>query len=198
MPRFCRKRLAFGGALSLLSIAQPLFSQSSVQQAGGVPNAPQSRVAANGQATLMQRTFGEELPQLQNYGVPNEMAGAIAARLQLAYAADSRVRIFAQPGNAAVMVFGTPAIQSDVQQRLKALSEEIARTGGIGDSEGLQERSYQLRNLSAQGLEQKLLELLGSQVISEQMDQGNVRRMRLRTERGYQNLLQVDYRKSDV
>jgi type II secretion system protein D len=198
MPRFCRKRLAFGGALSLLSIGQPLFSQSPVQQAGGVPGVGHTPAASIGQATLMQRTFGEELPQLQNYGVPNEMAGAVAARLQLAYAADPRVRIFAQPGNSAVMVFGTPTIQADVQHRLKALSEEIARTGGIGDSEGLQERSYQLRNLSAQGLEQKLLELLGSQVISEQMDQGNVRRMRLRTERGYQNLLQIDYRNSDV
>ena len=198
MPRFCRKRLAFGGALSLLSIVQPLYSQSPVQQAGGVPVAGQSPVVANGQATLLQRTLGGDVPQLQSYPVPVEMTGAIAARLQIGFSTDPKVRIIAQPGSGAIMVFGPGHVQLEVQNRLKALSEEIERTGGLGESAGLQERIYQLRNLTAQGLEQKLLQILGSQVMSEQMEQGNVRRMRLRTERGYQNLLQVDYRNSDV
>ncbi len=198
MPRFCRKRLAFGGALSLLSIAQPLFSQSSVQQAGGVPNAGQVPIVSNGHATLLQRTLGGDVPQLQSYPVPMEMTGAIAARLQVGFSTDPKVRIIAQPGSGAIMVFGPGHVQMEVQNRLKALSEEIERTGGLGEAAGLQERIYQLRNLTAQGLEQKLLHLLGSQVVSEQMEQGNVRRMRLRTEQGYQNLLQVDYRNSEV
>ena len=191
MSERSRRRQAFGGVLSVVLAASCLQAQQpTVRVSGPTP------VTTTTSPALPATT---DAPTFQTYDLPKEMAGVIAARLQILYGSDPVVRVATENNSGRLMVYGGAKVQHEIAGRIQTLQQEIIKGNPAGaNTPAIQARTYSLRNVAPRELEDAIQRLAGPRMTITTSGNGNISQVRLAGENGVQDVLQIDHQQNLV
>ncbi len=115
-----------GNSAGQSNFQSPMRLQGPAPVSGAVPSTNAARTTT-------------EAAKLQVYDVPKEMAGTIAARLQVLFSADPSVRVDTVPNNGRLMVYAPESVQRNIALRVQAIRQDIEKStpGGTGQFQRL-------------------------------------------------------------
>ena len=131
------------------------------------------------------------------YEIPKEMVGAVASRLSLTYSNEPGFRATSEPGTGRLLVFATAKTHQEINTRLTALVQEIAKQGN-GSIPSVQMQTYTLRYVAANELEDAIRRLGGPRLTVNTINNGEVAQIKLPSDSSSQQLLQIDRKKKIV
>lgn len=136
--------------------------------------------------------------KLQVYDVPLEHVGAVAAKLQMQFGADKRVRITNEPGNGRLMVLAPDSTQRMIAQEVEAVRKQVGSL--VTDSRGkvvpstIQQNQYKLQRTTWRELEDAIGRLAGPKLTVTAMNNGELAQLKLIGKDAAQEIMMVDRR----
>jgi type II secretion system protein D len=127
------------------------------------------------------------------------MIGVVAARLQTMYGADPTVRVTTEPSTGKLMVYANSRIHQDISSRVLALQTDILRTqpANVPVNSNIQ-RTHKLSHIQPKELEEAIQRLGGPRVMVNSVGNGDIAQIRMATQAGVQDIMQIDRRQGLV
>ncbi|MFO0925328.1 MAG: secretin N-terminal domain-containing protein, partial [Pirellulales bacterium] len=211
MVRSRKSRKAFGGALLVALAASTAPAQQPLQippvpvtgqalpstQLGVPPAAPAFTSPTGTTSGQLGASNLQGAGSILAYEIPKEMVGAVASRLSLTYSNEPGFRATSEPGTGRLLVFATAKTHQEINSRLTALVQEIAKQGN-GSIPSVQMQTYTLRYIAANELEDAIRRLGGPRLTVNTINNGEVAQIKLPSDSTSQQLLQIDRKKKIV
>ena len=185
------------------AVARPMQNPN-IQQAGSFDANPNAiRLAPNvvpNSNLANTATVATGASQLQVYDLPVDMVGTVAAQLQMRFINEPSVKITTEPQTGRLMVLGSPRAQEFVAGQVQQIRAALQASNPNAPIEVFptQQRSYVLRHVGWQTLEDTVQRLAGPRMTVTTLGNGEVAQMRIAGVAGMQDVLQVDRRTNEV
>jgi type II secretion system protein D len=177
-------------SLLLLNIATVAMAQQ-LPQYGGPP--------ATGAVSIQ---VDNDASRLQFYDLPPDIVAAVAARLQLDFASNPRVRVSTEPQTGRLMVMAPSSVQAQIAGKMQQLRQEATQLGvnkfGGVRPDAYTQNSYSLKNLTWREFEDAIRTVAGPKVTVNTERNGELAQFRIPSPAGLQEILQVDRRLNQV
>jgi general secretion pathway protein D len=177
-------------SLLLVNVATVAMSQQLPQYSGN---------ATNGAVSIQ---VDNDASRLQFYDLPPDIVAAVAARLQLDFAANPRVRVSTEPQTGRLMVMAPSSVQAQVAGKMQQLRQEASQLGlnkfGGVRPDAYTQNSYSLKNLTWREFEDAIRTVAGPKVTVNTERNGELAQFRIPSPTGLQDILQVDRRLNQV
>ncbi|MEQ1824298.1 MAG: secretin N-terminal domain-containing protein [Pirellula sp.] len=140
--------------------------------------------------------------RLQAYDVPLENVGQVAAKLQMQFGADKRVRITNEPNSGRLMVLAPEATQRQIAQAVEAVRKQVGSLsrdarGNIIPST-IQQNQYKLQRITWRELEDAVGRLAGPKLTITTLNNGELAQLKLVSKDSVQDVMLVDRRNDAV
>lgn len=140
--------------------------------------------------------------RLQFYDLPPDIVAAVAARLQLDFANNPRVRVSTEPQTGRLMVMAPSSIQAQIAGKVQQLRQEanqlgLNKFGGVRP-DAYTQNSYALKNLTWREFEDAIRTVAGPKVTVNTERNGELAQFQIPSPSGLQDILQVDRRLNQV
>jgi type II secretion system protein D len=158
----------------------------------------------NGNATTgaVSIQVDNDASRLQFYDLPPDIVAAVAARLQLDFASNPRVRVSTEPQSGRLMVMAPSSVQAQVAGKMQQLRQEASQLGlnkfGGVRPDAYTQNSYALKNLTWREFEDAIRTVAGPKVTVNTERNGELAQFRIPSPTGLQDILQVDRRLNQV
>lgn len=158
----------------------------------------------NGNATTgaVSIQVDNDASRLQFYDLPPDIVAAVAARLQLDFASNPRVRVSTEPQSGRLMVMAPSSVQAQVAGKMQQLRQEASQLGlnkfGGVRPDAYTQNSYALKNLTWREFEDAIRTVAGPKVTVNTERNGELAQFRIPSPAGLQDILQVDRRLNQV
>jgi type II secretion system protein D len=176
--------------LLLVQLADVAISQQSPQYGGTSPGGAVSIQVDNDAA------------RLQFYDLPPDIIAAVAARLQLDFSANPRVRVSTEPQTGRLMVMAPSSVQAQIAGKMQQLRQEATQLGlnkfGGVRPDAYTQNSYALKHLTWREFEDAIRTVTGPKVTVNTERNGELALFRIPSPSGLQEILQVDRRLNQV
>lgn len=177
-------------SLLLVNVATVAMSQQLPQYNGN---------ASTGAVSIQ---VDNDASRLQFYDLPPDIVAAVAARLQLDFASNPRVRVSTEPQSGRLMVMAPSSVQAQVAGKMQQLRQEASQLGlnkfGGVRPDAYTQNSYALKNLTWREFEDAIRTVAGPKVTVNTERNGELAQFRIPSPSGLQDILQVDRRLNQV
>jgi len=177
-------------SIIVVNIATVAMSQQLPQYAGNTPTGAVSIQVDN------------DASRLQFYDLPPDIVAAVAARLQLDFANNPRVRVSTEPQTGRLMVMAPSSVQAQIAGKMQQLRQEASQLGlnkfGGVRPDAYTQNSYALKNLTWREFEDAVRTVAGPKVTVNTERNGELAQFRIPSPTGLQDILQVDRRLNQV
>jgi general secretion pathway protein D len=177
-------------SLLLVNVATVALAQQAPQIGG---------VASSGAVSIQLDNDGA---RLQLYDLPPDIVSAVAARLQLDFASNPRVRITTEPQTGRLMVMAPNSVQAQIAGKMQQLRQEASQLGlnkfGGVRPDAYTQNSYALKNLTWREFEDAIRTVAGPKMTVNTERNGELAQFRIASPTGLQEILQVDRRLNQV
>jgi len=184
------KLRSFAKFLLLVQLADVAISQQITQYGGG----------SSGGAVSIQ--VDNDAARLQFYDLPPDIVAAVAARLQLDFSANPRVRVSTEPQTGRLMVMAPSSVQAQIAGKMQQLRQEATQLGlnkfGGVRPDAYTQNSYALKHLTWREFEDAVRTVIGPKVTVNTERNGELALFRIPSPNGLQEILQVDRRLNQV
>ena len=174
----------------LVQLANVAISQQAIQFGGGAPGGAVSIQVDNDAA------------RLQFYDLPPDIVAAVAARLQLDFSANPRVRVSTEPQTGRLMVMAPSSVQAQIAGKMQQLRQEATQLGlnkfGGVRPDAYTQNSYSLKHLTWREFEDAIRTVAGPKLTVNTERNGELALFRIPSPSGLQEILQVDRRLNQV